>query len=198
MVRRRWILDTETTGLDADVHEVWEAALLDPDSGEEHLWRIKPSLAVFDEKALEIGGFYDRTRRMKDGGLRVVDLAGRDLSRPQPWTSARLLAPQLARLLARASVICAVPTFDRPFILALLKAHQEALTCHHRMRDIGSMAYGYLHGTGLAGGETGGTDFGTDDFAKLLGVDPAQFERHSALGDCRLVAAMLKVIEGAP
>jgi hypothetical protein len=39
-------------------------------------------------------------------------------------------------------------------------------------------------------------DAGTDDFARALGVDPGQFERHSALGDCRLAGLMLDIIEG--
>jgi hypothetical protein len=65
------------------------------------------------------------------------------------------------------------------------------------------MAYGYLSAClalGVEGRDAAlgvpDMDAGTDDFARALDVDPGQFERHSALGDCRLAGLMLDIIEG--
>jgi DNA polymerase III epsilon subunit-like protein len=119
------------------------------------------------------------------------------------WSAPRKLAPILARLLDGATIVAANPTFAAGFLTALLRKHGQAATWHYRLRDIGSMAYGYLSAClalGVEGRDAAlgvpSIDASTDDFAKALGVDPDQFERHSALGDCRLLAAMLDVIEG--
>ena len=106
-------------------------------------------------------------------------------------------------MLDGATILCANPAFDTGFLAALLNKHGHAACWHYRLRDIGSMAYGYLSAClalGVEGRDAAlglpGIDAGTDDFARALGVDPDRFERHSALGDCHLLAAMLDVIEG--
>lgn len=66
------------------------------------------------------------------------------------------------------------------------------------LRDIGSMSWAWLQANHLPHHlALPGLDAGTDDLARAMGIEPDDFERHSALGDCRLVAAMLDVIEGA-
>jgi len=189
MTRRLLLIDTETTGLDSSRHEVWEIAVAER-HGPEHLWRIEPDLTLAEPKALEVGRFYERTAnttRHSDPGL-VCDVAGYR-GADAYWSAPRKLA--------------ANPTFDAGFLTALLRKHGQAATWHYRLRDIGSMAYGYLSAClalGVEGRDAAlgvpSIDASTDDFAKALGVDPDQFERHSALGDCRLLAAMLDVIEG--
>lgn len=208
MSRRQMILDCETTSLNPDYEDgtgvIWELACIERDTGTEHLWRMEPEPDKADPGALTVGKYYKRTARMKHVDHRVHDLAGRNLDRSAPWTQPKSLAPVLARLLDDVTLIIAVPTFDDPYLKAFLRAYGQAPTWHHRARDIGSMAYGYLRAClalGVEGRDAAlgvpDTDAGTDDFARALGVDPDQFERHSALGDCRLVGAMLDVIEGA-
>lgn len=197
-MRRRWVLDCETTSLAVDYKTgsgvIWELAILDPDTGEQHMWRMLPKVGLADPKALEAGKFYERTRLMRERDRRANDLAGRVLSRAQPWSGPEAVAAVLAPLLDGATVICAVPTFDKPFVEGFLNAYHQALTCHFRWRDIGSMAWGYLCGIGseIAIPDP---DASTDDFAMALRVNPDGFTRHSALGDVGLCAAMLAVIE---
>jgi hypothetical protein len=201
------IVDTETTSLTPDYGTgsgvIWELALIGRADGSEHLWRMKPDLSVADPQALSVGRYYERTE-----GMRPWTLDGTaDLARPQSeagipvhcWSSAPKLAAEVTRMLDGKIIVAANPAFDAGFLSAFLRANGEAPTWHYRLRDIGSMAWGWLaaqHAHGLYFGEIPAIDASTDELARALGVDPLGFDRHSALGDCRLVAAMLDVIEG--
>jgi DNA polymerase III epsilon subunit-like protein len=65
---------------------------------------------------------------------------------------------------------------------ALPPPHGQVLTADYHYRDLGSLVTGYLRGTGRV------PDPGMklDALAVALGLDPLSYERHSALGDCRL------------
>lgn len=201
-MRRRLIVDVETTGLDPELHEIWELAVIElplpgvTEATTEYLWRIKPDLTAADPGALQVGRFYERTRHMpvssRDG---VYNLARPPFMDCPSWSAPGPLALAIARLLDGATLIAANPAFDAGFLAQLLRDNKQAPAWHYRLRDIGSMAHGYLNGLGnrRAGPPA---DASTDDFARALGVDPDRFERHSALGDCRLVLAMLDVITG--
>lgn len=201
MTRRHLIVDSETTGLDETRHEIWELAILDREDGREHLWRMKPDLVKADPQALAVGRFYERTASDMCGGCvspdRAYDLMNWTRRDPYEWSAPGALAAAIAPLLDGATIIGATPDFDTRFLRAFLNRHGHAATWHYRIRDIGSMAHGYLRrAPGLYHGELPPMDAGTDNFAAALGVDTGKFERHSALGDCRLVNAMLDVIEG--
>lgn len=209
MTRRCVILDTETTSLtpqyETGTGVIWELAVMERGSAcgcRPFLWRMKPDLAKADPAALAVGRFYERTADMcKDcTPKRAHDLTLPLGPRDKPeWSSPEALAADTARLLDGATIIAANPTFDAGFLAAFLRHHGQAPTWHYRLRDIGSMAHGWLHGYDNARDRRASRppiDASTDDFARALGVDPDSFERHSALGDCRLVAAMFDAIEG--
>jgi hypothetical protein len=217
-VRPQIIVDTETTSLTPDYASgtgvIWELALIERGQREprvkpdEHLWRMKPDLAKANAEALTVGRFYERTAGMCKtctSPSRAYDLTVPALPRRDDpeWSSPSALAAEVAPLLHNVTLIAANPTFDAGFLTAFLNARGQAATWHYRLRDIGSMAWGWLSGrnTHFYADATGhyplpDMDAGTDDFARALGIDPDSFERHSALGDCRLVAAMLDVMEG--
>jgi hypothetical protein len=201
--RRALILDCETTSLWPDypgrTGTIWELATIEYGTGRiEHVWRTEPDLAVADPGALQVNRYYEATRKMRQRDVKVHDLAGMDLSaRVASWSDPALLAAEVARRLDGVTLICASPTFDAPYVSAFLTAYgQSRQPWHHRARDIGSMAFGFL--SLLRKVPCPDLDASTDDFARALGVDPDSFERHSALGDCRLAAAMLDVILGRP
>ena len=202
-MRPQIIVDCETTSLTPDYATgagvIWELALIERDSGATHLWRMKPDLAAADASALAVGRFYERTADMCSrcpSPNRAYDLTRPLLSRDEPeWSSPAAVAAEVAPLLHNVTLIAANPTFDAGFLTAFLNAHGQAATWHYRLRDIGSMAWGWLqvvtsHMPDIE------MDAGTDDFARALGVNLEKFDRHTALGDCRLVAAMLDVMEG--
>lgn len=198
MSRPQIVIDCETTGLDPFRHEIWEVALLDRESGTEHLWRMKPDLTRADPGALTVGQFYERTAEMcACEPDRAWDMAGLLPGVSPEWSEPRALAAKLAPILSGVTLIAANPTFDAGFLAAFLNFHGQAATWHYRLRDIGSMAWAFLQANHLPHHlATPPMDAGTDDFARALGVEPEKFERHSALGDCLLVEAMLRVIEG--
>jgi hypothetical protein len=198
------IVDVETTSLTPDYQTgsgvIWELAVIERATGAEHLWRMKPDLGVADPSALSVGQFYKRTEAMESW----ISPGTADLARPQNeagipvhcWSSAPNLAAEVARMLDGATVIAANPAFDTAFLAAFLRWHSQAPTWHYRLRDIGSMAWAWLQAHHLPHHlDTPAIDAGTDDLACAMGIDAAGFGRHSALGDCRLVAAMLDVIE---
>jgi len=206
-VTKLLVVDTETTGTDPERHDIWEIAVIElPDDGPrvEHAWRILPDLAVADQAALQVSGFYERTAGMlpeKHG--EVCDFAaGAAARRSDPAA----LAAVLASLLSGATWLGAVPAFDEKFIAPFLRLHGQGPAWKYRLRDLGSMAYGYLlgrndgfraaHPAALGMPAVPPMDASTDEFARALGVDPAAFGRHSALEDCRLFAACLAVIRG--
>ena len=205
MTRPQIILDSETTSLVPDYATgkgvIWELAMIKRDSDIEHLWRLKPDLAKADAPALAVGRFYERTAKMctrcKSDG--VHDLTQPTVGRygDPEWSGPAALAAEVARLLDNATLIAANPAFDAGFLTAFLNHHGQAATWHYRLRDIGSMAWAWLQAHHLPHHlATPAMDASTDDFARAMGVDPDAFDRHTALGDCRLVAAMLDVIEG--
>jgi DNA polymerase III epsilon subunit-like protein len=211
------LLDSETTGLDPLRHGIWELATIVTDEDgqrREHLYRMEPDLPAAEPRALEINRYYERTAGMEHARHRpneVHDLAAGNCGY---WSSPKALAPCLALWLSGTTIVAANPTFDAGFLAAFLRRHGHAPTWHYRLRDIGSMAYGWLQGRAAGAqflAEPGSdaardhpdipsavppVDASTDDFARALGIDVAQFERHSALGDCRLLGLMLDIIEG--
>lgn len=203
VLRRQIIVDVESTSLVPDYETgsgvIWELSAMKRGAGRQHLWRVKPNLARADPAALRVGQFYERT----DGMLSfTVEPNTWDLAHPASrgqtpyWSSPALLAAIVAPMLDDAVLIAANPTFDAGFIAAFLRYYGQAPTWHYRLRDIGSMAYGYLCSSDNPGFAVPPIDASTDEFAVALGVDPGGFQRHTALGDCLMAAAMLDVIEG--
>ena len=199
MSRKQMIVDCETTGLHPELgHVAWEWAVIERDTGNSHVYRVQPNgveLGRADPAALEIGGYRERTSGMQGrDDCALADLAGG--GDVPSWSCRTCLASHLAGLLKDATIIGAVPGFDERMLTALLTSYgmRPPWPWHYRVRDIGSMAYGYLSACLALGVPDMGAS--TDDFARALGVDPGQFERHSALGDCRLVGLMLDIIEG--
>ena len=205
MTRPQVIVDTETTSLTPDYLSgkgvIWELALIERDCDAERLYRMEPDTALASQAALAVGRFDERTAQMKhsltagtdyDSGVTDIAWTGYQL-----WSRPADLAPHVAGLLDGATVIAANPTFDAGFLAAFLAAYGCEPKWHYRLRDIGSMAWAWLQAHHLPHHlSTPAMDASTDDFARALGVDPESFDRHTALGDCRLIAAMLRVMEG--
>lgn len=198
------VVDTETTGLDWDTHELWEVAAIEVEPGghrSEYLWRVEPLLRGASHESMEMNGYWQHTERMCHAPAPgIYDLTRTGDPDTGYWSDPWWLAGHLALALSQATIVGAVPGFDTNFMRRFLAGHGvEKTTWHYRIRDIGSMAHGYLRACRAATDLAVAVptiDANTDDFALALGLDPASYGRHTGLGDARLVADMLDIISG--
>ena len=187
-------LDTETTGLDPAVEEVWEVATVDLDTGAERVWRIRPTPAVvrtMHPKAAEKNRYHERTAEPGwrwDGFLDTLD--------------------EVREVLAGAHIVGAVPDFDARHLTELYRrAGQDAPRWHHHLICVEAVALGFLVGWD-AGGSAIRQQLGlhpdrgsaldpivhdlpyrSDDLSRACGVEPpAGDDRHTALADAEWVA----------
>lgn len=199
-------IDTETTGLDPDRHEIWEVALITPvrdEPGEwnEQVWQLPVDLSRADTIALNIGQFHDR--RLPDSSL--VD---------RPIFAEEFVEATRGLHLAGASV-----SFDVDRLWRLLRANGQCPMWHYHVVDVEALAAGYIAGCGAAinaatvltgeaawaGTKTWAATEGpgarppwnSGDLSRAVGVEPGDFDRHSALGDARWAKAIYEAVMGS-
>ena len=193
-------LDTETTGLDPDRHEVWDIAIIEED-GTEHEWHVRPRhLYRADETAIRMTRYYERVAAA--GTRQVIRKEGypeREVTRTESdfWTQkgTRRIAFEIANLTANKHIVGAVPSFDVPFIRSFLAGDGTAAypwAAHYHLIDVETMAVGYL----TAACVEVDLPWSSDQISLALGVDPAAYDRHTALGDARWVKAQYEAIIG--
>jgi DNA polymerase III alpha subunit (gram-positive type) len=111
-------LDTETTGLDPNLHEIWEIAWA-VNNGDIQSDVVPHSIVTADPNALTMNGYYDRVHYVDQGAN--VDMRVREA-------------------LKGNTLVCANPTFDR----MMLRRRWGLEPYHYRSIDIESMAVGIL------------------------------------------------------
>jgi hypothetical protein len=186
-------VDTETTGLHPDYHQIWEVALLLEDQGTttEHVWQLPVDLGRADPMALGIGRFHER---------RTVAEA---LSAPSTF------AREFSHLTAGAHLVGAVISFDEERLRRLLRREHQCPTWHYHLVDVEALAAGRVAADAyvesavivdLADGSTvrvdGRPPWKSDHLSRAIGVDPDDFDRHSALGDARWARAIYQAVMG--
>lgn len=175
--RRLAFVDTETTGLDSDTHEVWDIAVITRDVygtggyvDAYHQFFVLPDLSLAHPKALEIGKFWERMPQLALSGQ--VDEA---------WT----VAGEVLRLLNGRHVIGMVPDFDSRFLWRFVAEFTELdlPPWHYHLIDVETLAVGWLLGMGEF---LPPLPWRSDDLSRLLGVEPPESElRHTAMADAQ-------------
>jgi DNA polymerase III epsilon subunit-like protein len=190
-------IDTETTGLNPDLHEIWEIAVIRRDADgidwQSHYQIRKTELhltTVADEKALEIGRYHERMILPDDCFYAQIDGAGKPCA-----MSHETLVYSLTRLLDGAMLVGSNPAFDAAFLRNLM----DAAPWHYRTIDIATMAVGHLYGQAytltkqncdaeyynradalLADG------WRSYELSRLMGIEPPKPSvAHTAVGDAR-------------
>ena len=198
-------LDTETTGLDPDRHEVWEVGLIlrGEDGDREFLWQLPVDLGQADAMALNIGRWYERRwpwPAYYSHRPVVLDKATADENEQRetaamlgegPYVVPRHLMADWAALFAEltngAHLVGAVISFDEERLRRLLRKHGACPTWHYHLVDVEA----------LAAGKTGAEPpWNSNDLSCAVGVDPDDFDRHTALGDARWARAIYDVVIG--
>lgn len=185
--------DVETLGLHADHHAVWEVSTIvyDPETRivrDQATWQIQLTEAQIeagDPTGMAIGGFHDRYD-------------------PLVAVPARVVCMEFAAMVDNAHLCGNVISFDEERLRRLCLANGVAPSWHYHLIDVESMAIGYFHG--YAAGEVGhpapdglppvarSLPWKSEELSLALGVDPASFDRHTSLGDCRWAIAEYEAI----
>lgn len=165
-------LDTETTSLRHD-RRAWEIGLIvrrDGHPDHEQSWFIGVDdldLGNADLNSLKIGRFYDRHPQVNGGrgdGWMVYD-------EEDPLV-------QVEALTRGATIVGAVPNFDTEVLGARMRAHGICPSWHYHLVDVETLAAGALRKPPA---------WGFDDLLKEFGLVYDEADRHTALGDARMV-----------
>lgn len=190
-------------------------------SDTEWVWQMRPDLTVAEAGALKIGGFHQRctvSAGYEPGDAKLVhgDEADSAFNTIQPgWR----VAQDIANYLDGAVIVGAnVGSFDVPHLDGYLRAHGECLTADYHYLDIGSLVLGWSAGksTGfheatsllrglhskscdmpMPEGQKFPPDTGPlklNQAARVVGLDPDDYEAHTALGDARLTRDIWDVV----
>lgn len=169
-------IDTETTGLDLDRHEVWEIAIIQrmPDGPDvETVYQVTPDLAYADARALEIGRFHDRFKVPPGANAAVIDADGRVHAIHREAVRLRL-----DQALRGAVLVGSNTAFDASFMRKFL----HAAPWHYRVVNAVELAAGAL----LAWGHPLTLPWSSADVSERVGVAPPPAgEAHQALVDAR-------------
>lgn len=169
-------VDVESTSLDRYTREVWEVAAIrrEPD-GTEDSYTAKVAgvdLSEASPASLKIGRFYDRYE-MRYARTPVM-------MPPVPYDHPARIATIVERMTRGAHLVAAVPSFEDTSLAPLLKRHRLAPAWHYHLVCIENVLAGYF---GVV------PPYSSDELSMRIGVDPAQFERHTAMGDVLWVRA---------
>lgn len=172
-------LDTETLGLHPDA-PVWEFAAIRRFSDSDSIsgWdsvRYGPHGA---ETYAHFTIQHDPAHWL-DG---VADQFVADYRARYRWATAWgecLAAAEIHRITAGAQIVACNPVFDEPRLAKLLRRNGIEPEWHYHPDDISSIVKGYL----AARGELPDPPHKSEVLSTAVGVLPAAFERHTAMGD---------------
>lgn len=169
-------LDTETTGLEENFHEIWEVGIISF-SGETLLHEFIP-----DSPYVEVSDWV----KENTGYLQIAQEFSH-LTNDQKLKLQHLTAHRIEAVLEGMHVVCNVPIFDNKFLAKYFRSWQIEPNWHYHMPDVESMVAGRLQIH---------PPWDSEELSKAIGVDVSKFQRHTALGDAHWTRAMyLKVFE---
>jgi hypothetical protein len=219
-------VDTETTGLDPERHQIWEVALITP-GGDEHVSQFPIVELSADPFALEVGHYWER-QWGSDSTEISATAAIFDAHKP---SSRRKFFPKEGRavtpgeawaryfrdLTAGCHLVGAVVSFDEERLRKLLRSRGVLPRWQYHLIDVEALAAGYISAQCVGEANDGvgrGTVSVLDEnelvithidgrppwnsgwLSRAVGVDPEGFDRHTALGDARWAKAIYEAVMG--
>lgn len=164
-------LDTETTSLRPD-RRIWELAYIVRQDGQPDWERsgfidcVDLDLGNADLMSLKIGRFYDRHPQRH----------GWNAAAPRERECAALEVAEAD--LRDATIVGAVPNFDTEVLATRMRAHGIAPSWHYHLVDVETFAAGALRKP---------PPWKFDDLLATYGLTYDEADRHTALGDARMV-----------
>jgi hypothetical protein len=215
-------VDTETTGLDLDQHEIWEVGLIVEDQAgtesAEYVWQLPVEhLERADKHGLDIGRWHQRrwprptalnNHRAavvgdwteENAGLSRCRLTDGDMP---GW------AERFCELTWDAVLVGIVPSFDDWRLQKLVRRHHQVPGWYYQPLCAETLAAGWL--AGWATGSDGPTSteamaiaravpWDTAEISRLLDVTPPADgeDRHTALGDARWARDLWRAVFAPP
>lgn len=178
-------LDTETTSLRHD-RRAWDIALIvrDEDGKDtEHTWFVHSEdldLGNADLKSLSIGHFYDRHPAYT-----------RDSDDPFDIETGTMLEhfvlADVERLTRGATIVGAVPNFDTEVLGMRMRANDLCASWHYHLVDVETLAAGALKLP---------PPWSFDSILDAYGLTYDEADRHTALGDARMVRDLYDAVLG--
>lgn len=170
-------LDCETLGLDLAA-PIWEvAAIRVGDTG-----MVEDVLTMFVE--------HDPADWVQTLPASFQDDYERRYSADQAKTEAKVVRA-LAMMITPGTVVAGSnPSFDMQRLEPIAEKHSMTLPWHYRPEDIPTLARGWLYGRGVYPAPPWKSDF----ISQACGVDPRDYDRHTALGDCEWALALWRAV----
>lgn len=168
-------LDTETTSLRHD-RRAWEVGLVirNGPNDDEYSWFVDEAdldLGNADLMSLKIGRYFER--HPGAGGL-ATDSEGDRKTYPE----AMVMRDLEQEFLRGVTIVGAVPNFDTEVIGNRMRANGICPSWHYHLVDVETLAAGALRMP---------PPWGFDDLLALYGLKYDEADRHTALGDARMV-----------
>lgn len=183
-------VDCETTGLSAERHEVWEVGLIVDD--EETRWMLPVDLRAADPIALDIGRFHERHPQGN-----CFPHGAKDTPRIEPLDA---FSEDFALLTHGRHLVGAIPSFDEERLRKILLSQGYAPSWHYHIIDVEALMVGYLLALqpyrGVEPGFRVDLPWKSEELSKTVGIDPDEFEKHTALGDARWAKAIYEKVMG--
>lgn len=170
-------VDTETTGLDPDLHQIWEVGLIVDE--EPRRWFLPVDLGRADPIALRIGQFHERYPDTAVTGLATV----------------AAFSAEFAALTRGRHLVGAVISFDEERLRRLLKANGACPEWHYHLIDVEALAVGFIVGRGLEY-VAPTLPWDSSELSRSVGVDPDAFDKHTALGDALWAKGIYEAVTG--
>ena len=159
-------LDTETTGLDCDYHEIISVSVIRQSDGRLWTWKANPEwIDHIDDKAIAINGY-----------------------KPQDWGTAitqNEMAHELGMILDGCLIVGHNPKFDLGFIENLFWRHGVKCRLSHHAIDTITLSYVYLVPWGLK-------SLSMDSIRTFLGWKRSKF--HTCIQDAKDVERLFKLL----
>lgn len=181
-------IDCETTGLEPDHHVVWEIGFIIDDI--KHCCMLEltdEEIRLASSQALSVGNFYSRYYSTKEWFTKDMVNINKNLEIHGwvPIQSRRSFALWLVQSINTRHLAGMNPNFDDEFIGNFCRKYSIPPVWNYHLVDIEAL---------IAGKQKTPPPWKSKDLSLSIGIDPDDFDRHTALGDAEWAMNCYKAV----